>query len=446
MLPVGPVFFHGSPYESPSSVAGNPDLLDIEDCVEFVGLSKDKIPQSLNGSASLHHFRAQLGRLFWSRVLQDASLEQEVMAFVSAQPWLEDFALFMALKHAFDERAWWEWPAPYRHRNASALSTFRQDHLEVVQQIYFEQFMFDRQWRYLKTYAEGQGIRLVGDVPIYVAHDSADVWSQPELFTLDETGHCIEVAGVPPDYFSETGQRWGNPLYRWEEHERTGFRWWCQRIEVQRNRFHSLRIDHFRGLEQYWAIPADAPDGRTGVWRPAAGRALLQTLTTRFPELILIAEDLGIITPEVNALRDEFGLPGMKILQFAFDGMPDNPYLPENIVENSVAYTGTHDNDTLMGWCQSAPDHILQNAMQILGCDRQDLSWAMIGACIHSRAKWSIIPLQDILGLGSESRMNTPGTLEGNWQWRFNEQDFNHPGWKQLEDCLARDNRAIESP
>lgn len=437
MLPIGPVFNHRSPYESPSSIAGNPDLLDLQACVDSQWLPETHLLATFSNEITLQQARQEASQLFWKALPSDSNTTQRLRLFTeNNENWLQDFALFSILKNFFQEKPWWKWPTPFKWRDVAALKEFRDLHKDFIEKIYFEQFIFAEQWNDLKMYAEKRGIVLIGDLPIYVAHDSADVWASNELFTLDDAGLCIEVAGVPPDYFSKDGQRWGSPLYRWEAHEKEGFNWWKQRIAAQAVRFHGLRIDHFRGLERYWAIPAEQSDGKVGQWRSAPGNALLKCLRQSFPDIQCIAEDLGAITAEVKALREMYDLPGMKILQFAFDGSPDNPYLPANIVGNYVVYTGTHDNNTVMGWINAADDETLQRAMAILHCTRDELRWAMIDAAIHSGGQWSIIPLQDVLGLDQTARMNTPGTIEGNWQWRFDASDFQHPDWQQLRKSI----------
>jgi len=294
---------------------------------------------------------------------------------------------------------------------------------ERLQQIRFEQFVFFRQWQALREYAAARGVLLFGDMPIYVAHDSAEVWAQPELFSVDAQGQAEAVAGVPPDYFSATGQRWGNPLYRWERHEADDFAWWKARFATHLKLFDLVRIDHFRGLEAYWSIPADCPTAMEGEWVKAPGDALLTALRESFGGLPVVAEDLGIITEEVTALRQKHGLPGMRILQFAFDGSADNPYLPHNHTPDSVVYTGTHDNDTTLGWWQSLDEDARDKVLEYLDGEGEhqpkSMPWRLMCVALESVAQLAVIPLQDLLELGAEARMNTPGTTEGNWTWRY---------------------------
>ncbi len=418
-LPLGPTHSHGSPYESLSTFAGNPELIDLRPCLTSGWLPQDTPLEHV--SAEQHAaYRKQAAHQFWLDVQSDTMLAQQVSTFQKQHThWLDDFALFSALKSANNHAAWWQWSDELRTRHAAALQAARETHNTLIQQVIFEQFLFDKQWQGIKTYAESKGVQLFGDLPIYVAHDSADVWANPQFFTLDKSGECTEVAGVPPDYFSKTGQRWGNPLYRWDVLQADGFDWWVKRVTHQLTRMDMLRIDHFLALEAFWVIPAESDTGLVGEWRKAPGAALLQTLQDKLGNLPLIAEDLGIITEEVTALRKQFGLPGMKILHFAFGGDDSNPYLPHNHEEDSVVYTGTHDNDTTMGWFESSDEHVQQHALNILHAKAEDMPWALIEAALASPAKLAVIPMQDLLELGTEARLNTPGTLDGNWSWRL---------------------------
>ncbi len=418
-LPLGPTHEHGSPYESLSTFAGNPELIDLRECVASGWLDARCIQGSVS-KAQHELYRSQAASQFWQSLPSNPTLQTEVAAFqVQHADWLDDFALFSALKEATHNLAWWQWDDALRTRNPTALQAAKTEHYTHIQQIIFEQFLFAKQWQAIKDYAESKGVQLFGDLPIYVAHDSADVWANPQFFTLNEEGECTEVAGVPPDYFSETGQRWGNPLYQWDVLQADGFDWWIRRISRQLERMHMLRIDHFRALEACWVIPADSDTGLIGEWRKVPGDALLQTLQDKLGKLPLIAEDLGIITDEVTALRKKFGLPGMKILQFAFGGDHTNPYLPENHEEDSVVYTGTHDNDTTMGWFESSEAHVQQHALEVLNAQPEDMPWVLIEAAYASPALLSVIPMQDLLELGTEAKFNTPGTLDGNWAWRL---------------------------
>ncbi|MDX8406727.1 MAG: 4-alpha-glucanotransferase [Mariprofundus sp.] len=418
-LPLGPTHGHGSPYESLSSFAGNPELLDLRDFIAKGWLDSADLDQEL--TAERHSvLRAKASQQFWQQWAADTQLQQDVQTFEQSQRfWLDDYTLFATLKSTLANRAWWQWPKSLRDHDSDALATVRKCNKEQIQQAIFEQYTFACQWLAIKSYAEARGVDLFGDLPIYVAHDSADVWAAQSYFTVTAQGLCEEVAGVPPDYFSATGQRWGNPLYRWDEMAADHFSWWVERVKHQMQRMAILRIDHFRGLEAYWAIPGASEDGIIGEWRKAPGRDLLQTLQQELGPLPLVAEDLGIITDEVTALRKDFGLPGMKILQFAFGGDEHNPYLPANHEEDSVAYTGTHDNDTTVGWFNQAEEHVREHALRVLGATAADMPWAMIEAALASPAMLAVIPMQDLLELGSEAKFNTPGTLENNWCWRM---------------------------
>ncbi|MBW8457256.1 MAG: 4-alpha-glucanotransferase [Thiobacillus sp.] len=334
--------------------------------------------------------------------------------------WLEDFARFMAIKAEQGNAPWTEWPAALRDRDAQTLAGFDAAHADKLEAVMVEQYGAAMQWRRIHAHAAAHGILLFGDMPIFVAHDSADVWAQRGLFLLDDVGHPAVVTGVPPDYFSETGQRWGNPHYNWAAMQADGFAWWRARLAAHFEWFDLVRIDHFRGLAAAWVIPAHEPTAIHGEWVEAPGAALLQAIADEMGELPLVAEDLGIITPEVTALRHRFGLPGMAVLQFGFDHHADNPHKPENVHPDTVYYTGTHDNDTTLGWWRALPGEARQEVMRQLNVDDPDaVPDTMIGTVLESRAALAILPLQDVLRLGSEARMNTPGTDNGNWTWRF---------------------------
>lgn len=344
--------------------------------------------------------------------------------FVETQQyWLEDYVLFRALHNKF-KTGWWEWEPALRDRQQQALNKARQDLAKEIEQHRLEQFLFFTQWQQLKQYANQREVYLFGDIPIFVAQDSVDVWANRENFLLDAQGQPTVVAGVPPDYFSATGQRWGNPLYDWEYMQANDFNWWKQRLKTTSMLFDVARIDHFRGFEACWTIPASCKTAIEGEWVKAPGAALFKSLQQSNINLPLVAEDLGIITEEVKALRDQFGLPGMKILQFAFDGNSDNPYLPHNHIENCVVYTGTHDNNTTLGWFQEQTEDTQQYICEYLHTNLDNMPWALIEAAFASKANWAIVPMQDILSLDANHRMNIPGIATGNWRWRFN--------WSQL--------------
>ncbi|MES0370844.1 MAG: 4-alpha-glucanotransferase [Mariprofundaceae bacterium] len=424
-LPLGPTHGHGSPYESLSSSAGNPEFLDLRDCVTRGWLSDKSCKAAIKGKLSIEAARSEAADGFWAHVAEDSALGEVVDAFLTQNAdWLDDYALFAALKNDYKDLPWWQWSEPLRDRSAHAIDAAKSGHSACIRQVQFEQFLFAYQWQQLKQYAEERGILLFGDIPIYVAHDSADVWADREFFTVNDEGLCDHVAGVPPDYFSENGQRWGNPLYHWDAMKSDKFSWWVKRIRRQLIRMHLMRIDHFRGLESYWAIPGDMQDGRIGEWQPAPGAELLEALKEELGQLPLIAEDLGLITPEVTELRETFGLPGMKILQFAFGDNASNPYLPHHHETESVVYTGTHDNDTSLGWYNAATDHEIAHISRYLGVDDDNqMPLTMVRSALASVSRLAIIPAQDLLELPTEARFNIPGTVEGNWCWRLDSLD-----------------------
>lgn len=355
---------------------------------------------------------------------QTVDLEAFESWYARQAHWIDDFALFMALKTEYPAADWSHWPAEYAQRDPQALLKFKQAHRTAIDALIQAQYNYWAQWQALRAYASQRGIRLFGDMPIFVAYDSADVWAHPERFRLDEQGRPQVVAGVPPDYFSETGQRWGNPHYDWDYMQQENFQWWRERLSYHFECFDLVRIDHFRGLEAAWEIPVEEPTAINGEWGKVPGDRLLSALQTTMGNLPLVAEDLGVITPEVIALRDGFKLPGMAILQFAFDHFADNPHKPENVHENVVYYSGTHDNDTLVGWYQSLEAEQREVVMQALWLDNDaHIIEALIATLLASRAQLVMLPWQDLLKLDSTARMNTPGTTVGNWTWQFSWSD-----------------------
>ncbi|GAB4253911.1 MAG: 4-alpha-glucanotransferase [Methylomicrobium sp.] len=424
-LPLNMPHADGSPYQCLSAHAGNSALIDLDWLVVKGWLSSSERCLHCEGTDAFAK-ACLLNKAYCGFKLHATEHQKAEFAKFCADKklWLDDYALFMALRNEFDHRSWNHWPEPYKKRNSLAISEASRRLRVEIESIKFEQFVFFMQWQELREYAARQGVLLFGDIPIFVSYDSSDVWMHPEVFKLDEQGEMSVVAGVPPDYFSETGQRWGNPHYDWSYLKKTGFQWWLDRIKTQIEMFDIVRIDHFRGLEAAWEIPASEPTAVNGYWEKAPGHALLKTIFSTFGPIALVAEDLGIITPEVEALRDDFELPGMKILQFAFGGDPDNPYLPGNLEKNSVVYTGTHDNDTTLGWYNSISDHEKAYMHEYLGQPTTPMPFTLMQAALASVANLAIVPMQDVLELGSEHRMNTPGTTEGNWRWRFD--------WSQL--------------
>ncbi|HYM42652.1 MAG TPA: 4-alpha-glucanotransferase [Steroidobacteraceae bacterium] len=382
ILPLGPTGADGSPYWVRSDRAGNPHFLDPAE-------------------------------------LPDAGTPVDAQFLADAAEWLPDYALFEVLTRAHGGAPFWSWPAPLREREAAALAAARAAHAAEIQRIEREQYAFRLQWERLRAYARARGVRLFGDLPFYVAPASVETWAHRALFQLAPGGEPAAVGGVPPDYFAATGQLWGNPVYEWHAQRREGFAWWVARVRAQLERLDLLRLDHFRALVAYWAVPAGAPDARGGAWHAAPGAALLTRLREEFSDLPLAAEDLGDITPDVYALRDDFGLPGMRVLQFAFDGNADNPHRPYLHPRTSVVYTGTHDNDTTLGWFARLDRETAARVELYLGAGAGEVPAALIRTALGSVARLAVIPVQDLLGLGSESRLNTPGTVSGNWSWRL---------------------------
>lgn len=429
ILPLGPTGYGNSPYMSFSAIAGNPLLISLDLLVEQGWLS----PEDLHHRPGFDPDFIEFDRvLAWKMpLLHRASLNFKAHASLQVLTqfdsfchnkalWLEDFSLFMALLEANPGTVWTDWPKPLRDREEEALQEAREALAGKVYCQKFMQFEFFRQWGELKAYANQNQVQVFGDVPIYVSFNSSDVWAHPHLFQLDAEKQPIAVAGVPPDYFAETGQRWGNPLYDWKALEATGFVWWIIRLREGLELVDLMRIDHFRGFAAYWAVPAEEETAENGTWVEGPGAKLFLAIREALGSLPIIAEDLGDIDQDVIDLRDQFNFPGMKILHFAFGGGSDNPFLPFNVSPNSVIYTGTHDNDTTLGWYQSAPDYERERLHQYLGCNSADgVVWDLIRLAFSSVANQAIIPLQDVCSLGTDARMNLPGTAEGNWTWRY---------------------------
>jgi 4-alpha-glucanotransferase len=419
-LPLNMPHADGSPYQCLSAHAGNPALINLDWLVKKGWLASSE--RCVDCSGTFEFAKSCLVTKAYYGFLDRASSDEkkEFARFcLEKKNWLEDFALFVALRTEFNKQCWNQWPDEYKNKEPKAINKARRRLNSKIETIKFEQFVFFSQWNALRDYASQRGVLLFGDIPIFVSYDSADVWVHPEVFKLDDEGHMLVVAGVPPDYFSETGQRWGNPHYDWDYLKETGFRWWIERMQTQIEMFDIIRIDHFRGLEAAWEIPTHEPTAVNGTWVTAPGKELLESIYNAFGPVALVAEDLGIITEEVEALRDHFGLPGMKILQFAFGGNHDNPYLPGNLEKNSVVYTGTHDNDTTLGWYEKISDWEKDYIHEYLGSPTSKMPFTLIQAALSCVSNLAVIPMQDIIELGSEHRMNTPGTTEGNWHWRF---------------------------
>ncbi len=420
MLPVGPVHHDRSPYLPRSCFAGHTGLISADilreegllDAIE-AQVPNDDLPD-----------RRRLLQRAWTAFQRDADgqAHADFHRFREANNvWLPDYALFRTLGRHHGDRAWFHWPPSARAADPATLSELRAEHVAEIEQECFGQYLFYRQWAGLHTHARNRGIALFGDLPIYVAHDSADVWRQRKHFRLDASGQPLEVAGVPPDAFSASGQRWGNPLYDWDRLAASGYGWWIDRIAQQCALFDMLRVDHFRGFESYWAIPGDSPTAEQGCWRPGPGSDLFERVADALGPLPLVAEDLGDITPQVDALRRRHGFPGMRVLQFAFEGDEDNPHRSRNHTPDTVVYTGTHDNDTTLGWWQALTQGQRDRILATVGQPAEPMPRALVLEAMASVGRLAVIPMQDLLGLGREARMNTPGKAEGNWRWQLPE-------------------------
>jgi 4-alpha-glucanotransferase len=467
VLPLGPTGFGDSPYQCFSAFAGNPYLISLDILIEDGLLTPDDLADMPNFNAARVDFgqlipwKLRLLEKAFSRFssLQKTSQENQASsggaqatvlskaemlidgfnAFCAENAsWLDDFALFMSLKEANGGGAWSGWDEALRKQEPAALEKAQQDHAENIRRHSFYQFLFFSQWEKLRRFAKVRNIKIIGDIPIFIAYDSADAWAHPELFFLGEDSLPTVVAGVPPDYFSATGQLWGNPLYRWKVHKKSGYTWWLERFRSVLKFVDVIRLDHFRGFAGYYEIPYGAPTAETGQWMTGPGKDFFKAIARELSEphngtLPIIAEDLGVITPDVMDLRDRFQLPGMRILQFGFSGA-DNPFLPHNYITNCVAYTGTHDNDTACGWFESAPAQERSFALRYLNSNGTDFAWDLIRSVWSSVALYALAPMQDMLSLGTEARMNYPSRLGGNWEWRMKEEDMNHDLAKRLRE------------
>jgi 4-alpha-glucanotransferase len=426
ILPLGPTGFGNSPYACYSAFAGNPLLISLEEIAAEGDIGSDEstavFPEDRVDYDRVSEYKSRLlrkaaGSFFASG---DSPRREEFETFRQNNLWLKDYALFMALKKHQGGNVWCDWPHELALRHHEAVDAASVMLESEIREHEYMQWQFFRQWHRIREYANSRGVMILGDIPIFVAHDSADVWANPQLFQLDEDGRPRVVAGVPPDYFSETGQLWGNPLYDWERVAFYGFLWWIERFRCSLELYDMVRVDHFRGFEAYWEIPVHEKTAVNGRWVKGPGEALFHAVFNVLGRIPLVAEDLGVITPEVEALRDGFKFPGMKILHFAFDSGPTNPYLPHNYVREMVAYTGTHDNDTTLGWFSSRSEEEKQAAREYLKISNDDdIVWEMIRGVMASVAEMSVIPIQDLLCLPSDARMNFPGTSAGNWTWRL---------------------------
>lgn len=429
LVPAGP---GGSPYSSASSLAGNELLIDLDELVREGLLSADDVrardtsPDAVDVELVNGFKRSALYKA--ARTLAESPrhpFHEERHKFREYNPWVEDYALFMAIKRRAHGAPFWEWEPELRDRHEAALNDAREHLAQEIADVITMQALFDRQWRSLKAMASEAGVRLIGDVPLYVDADSADVWVHRRSFQVDAEGRPAALSGAPPDYFSEVGQLWGNPIYDWAEMAKNGHAFWVERMRRMLQQADIIRIDHFRGLSAYWDVPPGSQDARPGRWVKGPGRRLFDDLEAALGPLPLIAEDLGLIDDDVRELKASLGLPGMHVLHFAFGDDALNPYLPHNHHENAAVYTGTHDNDTTVGWWQAAPAHVKDHVRRYLGIDGNDIAWDLMRTAFQSTSRMAVVPMQDVLSLDSGARMNTPGRAHGNWGWRVRVEAFN---------------------
>ncbi|CAM8903787.1 unnamed protein product [Rhodiola kirilowii] len=418
----------GSPYAGQDANCGNTLLISLEELVKDGLLMKDELPDPfkmdrVNFDTVSSIKDPLIAKAAERLVMSEGKLKSQLEDFrkdVDVSSWLEDSAFFAAIDDTSSSLSWYDWPDPLKYRHLSALEEVYQTKSKFINIFIAQQFLFQRQWQKVHSYAQSKGISIMGDMPIYVGYHSADVWANKKYFTLNRKGFPVLVSGVPPDAFSETGQLWGSPLYDWEQMEKDKFSWWIRRLKRAANLYHEFRIDHFRGFAGYWAVPAEAEIATVGRWKAGPGISLFNAIFQAVGKINIIAEDLGVITEDVVQLRKSIGAPGMAVLQFAFGGGSDNPHLPHNHEKNQVVYSGTHDNDTVRGWWDSIPKEEQSNVLKYLSIAKEDdISWAMTKAALSSVAQTTVVPMQDILGLGSDARMNTPATQFGNWGWRI---------------------------
>ena len=443
ILPICPTSYGDSPYQSFSSFAGNPYFIDLEYlCKDKLLTKKECGSFDWGGSEKyidygiMYISRYKLLKKAYARFVKNIPDDYEQFCKTEAE-WLDEYALFMALKDANDGVAWFEWDEDLKKRKPEAIDAAKKEYADDIKFYKMLQYLFFKQWRQLKAYANSKNIEIIGDVPIYVAGDSADVWANPKQFYLDEDLNPIEVAGCPPDAFSADGQLWGNPLFRWDVMKKDGYTWWTKRISAMADLYDIIRIDHFRGFDSYYAIPAEDDTAKNGEWKEGPGMDLFKVLEKKLGKLPIIVEDLGFLTPSVIKLLKDSGFPGMKVVQFAFDSREDSDYLPHNYPKNCVVYTGTHDNDTVMGWMKTAPKSAVKFAKEYLNLTKEEgYNWGMMRAAWSSVADMAIVPMQDILGLGSEARINTPSTIGENWKWRATADQIDNSIAKKLRKCM----------
>ncbi|MCH5340152.1 MAG: 4-alpha-glucanotransferase [Acetatifactor sp.] len=433
ILPLGPTSYGDSPYQSFSTFAGNPYFIDPEDLVKRGWITKKQCecydfgenPEYVD-YGKLYESRFLLLRKAWKN--SDISKDPDFRKYVKENSyWLDNYALYMAVKASFDNVCWVEWDEDIKTRKPQALKAYQKKYADEIEFYQFQQYMFRVQWEKLKAYANSRGISIIGDIPIYVAFDSSDAWANPELFQFDKDCNPTAVAGCPPDAFSVTGQLWGNPLYDWEYHRKTGYQWWLKRLAACYQMYDVVRIDHFRAFDAYYSIPAGAKTAEIGEWKPGPGYELFAAMKKELGQREVIAEDLGFLTPSVLRLVKRTGYPGMKVLQFAFDSREESDYLPHNYPQNCVVYTGTHDNDTTLGWYRTLnrqDKKFCEEYLNISRSRRKEAHWELVRAAYASVANLAVIPMQDLLGLGAEARINTPSTLGDNWKWRMKQGAF----------------------
>ncbi|MBC8047030.1 MAG: 4-alpha-glucanotransferase [Fimbriimonadaceae bacterium] len=429
ILPLGPTGYADSPYQCFSSKAGNPFLIDFDLLIDEGLLEEKDIPELIVEDETKINYGAVIEHKY--KVLQTAKDKfdtdnTDYKVFTdNNKSWLDEYALFMALKENFDKRPWYEWEDKYRSHDEKTLSKIKPELKDKIGFQKFIQYIFFKQWKQLKDYANNNGIKIIGDIPIYVAMDSSDTWVCPELFQFDKNKSPLFVGGCPPDYFSTTGQLWGNPIFNYAEMEKDDFSWWVDRIKYNLELYDLIRVDHFRGFAGYWNIPYGEETAINGEWIDGPGDKLFNAIKNVLGEIPIIAEDLGLITPDVIKLRDNFNLPGMKILQFAFDSGEVNDYIPHNYIKNCVVYTGTHDNETVNGWYENAKEADKEYILNYIHSSGENIAWDLIRCAWASVANTAIAPMQDLLNLGAEARMNLPGTTINNWQWRMQKGDLN---------------------
>lgn len=454
VLPLSPTGYGNSPYASYSAFAGNPYLISPDILVEKALItSEDAEKAKLPSTTKTEYERVfeKKDRLFEiasknfysSKTAED---ESNLERFQEAnKEWLPDYCLFMACSKEHNQEPWNLWEPELAQRKSKAIKKFAKEHQREIDYQTWLQFEFFNQWNNLKAYANDRNVRVVGDIPIFVDHNSADVWANPKYFEVDKQGNRQLVAGVPPDYFSKTGQLWGNPLYKWDTLKKDGYSWWINRFEQMFGLFDAIRVDHFRGFDEYWTVSAEEKTAENGEWRPGPAHDLFETIREKLGDLPIIAEDLGVMTPGVEKLRDDFEFPGMRILQFAFGSDAGNSYLPHNFNQNCVVYTGTHDNDTTLGWYHSAPEVEKHRAREYTRSDGSEIQWELIRYGMLSVADQAIFPLQDFMNLGEEHRMNIPGTAKGNWEWRFTHEMLQNIDTERIHYFINMSNRNVGS-